>query len=124
MLAGAQFLAGCLDNGVYAALGIIVGDTDGVVGGYAVLGTLAVAVIDGTGREAYAPATGQLAAEGHAGSSPGLVAHGNDLRTTAHVLDKLIGSAEHGPVGKHGHRLVPSQSMAWAQPLFLERREV
>ena len=121
MLAVTQFLAGCLDNGVYAALGVIIGDTDGVVGGNTILCALPVAVVDGTGREAYAPATGQLAAEGHAGSSPGLVAHGDDLRTAAHVLDKLVGSAEYGPVGEYGHRLVPSQPVARAQPLLLER---
>ena len=121
MLTVTQFLAGCLDNGVYAALGIIIGDTDGVVGGDTVLCALPVAVVDGAGREAYAPTTGQLAAEGHAGSSPGLVAHGDNLRTAAHVLDKLVGSAEHGPVGEHGYWLVPSQAVTWAQALFLER---
>ena len=119
-----QFFTGFLDDGVDAVLEVTVGNARHMVGGYAVFGALAVAVVDGAGREPHAPSAGQLAAEGHAASATGVVAHGDDAWTAAHVLDKLVGGAEDGAVGEHCHRLVPAYAAAWAQPLLLHGREV
>ena len=119
-----QFFTGFLDDGVDAALEVAVGNAHHMVGGYAVFGALAVAVVDGAGREPHAPSARQLAAEGHAASATGVVAHGDDAWTAAHVLDKLVGGTEDGAVGEHSHRLVPAYAAARAQPLLLHGREV
>ena len=44
-----QFFTGFLDDGVDAALEVAVGNAHHMVGGYAVFGALAVAVVDGAG---------------------------------------------------------------------------
>ena len=56
----AQYLAGSLDDGIYAAGTVVVGHVDTDVGGDAKLGVLHIYIKGGTGREAYAPAIGEL----------------------------------------------------------------
>ena len=119
----AQYLAGIFNDTVFALAAVTLCKGYGVVWENAVLGADGVAVVHGTGGEAYAPTARQLAGEGKSGSAAGLVADDGDAGTAAHVFDELVGGTEHGPVGKDGDGFLPPHAFGGLQSLLLEGGE-
>ena len=73
---GSKGSAGGLDEGVVALGGVLAALLAGYGGGNAKLYVLHLDVVLRAGAEAYCPAVGELAGEGHSSSSACLVAEG------------------------------------------------
>ena len=104
-----QQFTGKLDNGVLSACEISIGLLDVVVWLDAELARVALSVVHGYGREADAPAVGQAAVEGHAGTATRMVTHKENVRERFHIDGKLVGSAKYLTIGEYNSWLVPAE---------------
>ena len=103
-------LSSILDKGILTTSLIHRAKRHGMVGSDAKLGTIALGVKHGAGREADAPARRQLAIERHASATARGIAHNLYVVEAVHILNKLVGSAIHRAVGEHHHLFLPAQS--------------
>ena len=75
-------------------------------------------VVDDDGAVADGPPVGELAVEGHAGTSAGLVAHDGGLGAALHALDEVVGCGIDVTVGEDDDGLLPADSVGGGIEVF------